>query len=186
MRSVADALVSIEGAYNTVYWFDGADSTDNWKVNSPDVPGWVNDLSDLQFGEGYWIHLTRSITLRLQGAGFLEQTRSPAQQLPPATYYGPVLPYGNFEPKPGMEVFAWTSGVICGQGVTQLVDGQVVYSVNVSADGALTPGCGKDGSVVHFQVGDYKMVAAVSWSNERVQYVQLSTRAWMYIPMLFR
>ena len=55
--------------------------------------------------------------------------------MPPATYYGPVLPSENFTPKPGMEVFAWTGGVKCGQGITQLVDGQVVYSINVSADG---------------------------------------------------
>jgi hypothetical protein len=85
-----------------------------------------------------------------------------------------------------MEVFAWTGGVKCGQGVTQLVDSQVVYSINVSADGMLTPGCGKEGSVVHFQVGDYKMVAAVSWNTDRVLYVPLSTQAWVYIPMLYR
>jgi hypothetical protein len=186
VRPIADALVSIEGVYNTVYWYDGADPADNWKVYSPDVPSWVNDLTDLQFGEGYWIHLTKSIILKLQGAGFLDQTQTPAQQMPPATYYGPVLASENFTPEPGMEVFAWTGGVKCGQGITQLVDKQVVYSINVSADGSLTPGCGKEGSVVHFQVGDYKMVTAVSWNTDRVWYVPLSTQAWVYIPMLYR
>jgi hypothetical protein len=186
VRPITDALVSIEGAYNTVYRFDGSDPLDNWKVFSPDVPSWVNDLTNLQFGEGYWIHLTKSIILKLQGAGFIDQTQAPAQQLPPATYYGPVLPTENFKPSPGMEVFAWTGGVKCGQGRTQLVNGQVVYSINVSADGSITPGCGKAGSVVHFQVGDYKMVAAVSWNTDRVWYVPLSTRGWVYLPMLYR
>ena len=162
VRPIADALVSIEGAYNTVYWFDGADPVDNWKVYSPDIPPWVNDLTDLRFGEGYWIHLTESITLRLQGAGFIDQTQAPAQQLPPATYYGPVLPAENFTPRPGMKVFAWTGGVKCGQAKTQLVDGQVVYSINVSADGSVTPGCGREGGVVHFQIEDYRMVASGS------------------------
>jgi len=186
VRPITDALASIEGVYNTVYWFDGADPKDNWKVYSPDIPSWVNDLTDLRFGEGYWIHLTESITLRLQGAGFIDQTQNPAQQLPPATYYGPVLPAENFKPRPGMNVFAWTGGVTCGQGITRLVNGQVVYSINVSADGSVTPGCGREGGVVHFQIEDYKMVAAVPWNTEQVWYVPLSTRAWVYLPLMYR
>jgi hypothetical protein len=106
--------------------------------------------------------------------------------MPPATYYGTVLPNDTFTLSPGMDVFAWTGGVKCGQGVTQLVNGQVVYSVNVSADGPLTPGCGKDGSVIHFQVGDYKMVTTVLWNAEQVWYVPLDSRTRLYIPMLYR
>ena len=85
-----------------------------------------------------------------------------------------------------MKIFAWTGGVKCGQGKTQLVDGQVVYSINVSADGSVTPGCGREGGVVHFQIEDYKMVAAVPWNTDQVWYVPLSTRAWTYIPIMFR
>ena len=186
VRPITDALQSIEGVYNTVYWYDGSDVTDYWKVYSPEVPAWVNDLNYLQFGEGYWIHLTRSITLKLQGAGFQEEDQAPAQQMPPATYYGLVLPSENFTPTAGMEVLAWTNGKKCGQGMTQLIDGQVVYSVNVSADGPLTPGCGKVGGVVHFQVGEYKMVSTAYWDTDRVWYVDLSTRAWLYFPLMWR
>jgi hypothetical protein len=186
VRPVTEALASIDGSYNTVYWYNGSDIVDSWKLFSPQVPLWVNDLASLQFGEGYWIHLTRSITLKLHGAGFAEEAQAPAQQLPPATYYGLVLPSDNFIPSPGMEVLAWTNGVKCGQAITQLVDGQVVYTVNVPADGPVTPGCGKYGAMVHFQVGDYRMAAIASWNTERVWQVSLSTRAWVYIPILIR
>jgi hypothetical protein len=185
VRPITDALVSIAGAYNTVYWYDGSDTADNWKVYAPQVPGWVNDLSDLQFGESYWIYLTKSILLKLQGAGFMEPNQAPTQPEPPATYYGPVLPFENFEPKEGMEVLAWTEGVVCGRGVTRLVNGQVVYTLHVLSNGQTT-GCGKAGAMVHFQVNDYKMAAVTAWSNERVEYLALSTRTWVYIPILIK
>jgi hypothetical protein len=186
VRPITDALKSIEGMYNTVYWYDGSDPQDYWKVFSPEVPAWVNDLTNLQFGEGYWIHLTRSIILKLQGVGFIEDIEAPADQMPPATFYGPVLPSDDFTPTAGMKVDAWTNGVKCGQGITQLIDDQVVYSVHVSANGALTPGCGKLGGMVHFQVGEYKMAVMASWNTDRVWYVPLSTRAWLYFPLMWR
>jgi len=183
-RPVAEALGSITGAYNTVYWYDGFDPLDHWKVYSTEVPAWVNDLVNIKFGEAYWIHLTRAITLKLQGGGFLEHTQAFTDLEPPATYYGPVLPGDNFTPTPDMEVFAWTKGVRCGTGVTRLVDKQVVYSINVSANENV--GCGKEGAAIHFQIGFYKMAAIASWNTDRVWYLPLSTEARLYIPMLYR
>ncbi len=186
VRPVTDALQSIEGMYNILYWYDGSDPSDYWKVFSPDVPAWVNDLTNLQFGEGYWIHLTQSVTLKLKGAGLIQDTQTPAQQLPPATFYGPVLPSADFIPAPGMIVTAWINNMVCGQGTTQLVGQQVVYSINIYGDGPITPGCGKDGTPIYFQIGDNKMVSAARWNTDRVWYLPLSTQAYLYFPMVWR
>jgi len=186
VRPVAEALQSIEGMFNTVYWYDASNTSDSWKVFSTEVPTWVNDLTSLQFGERYWIHLTSSIILKLHGARLLEDPQTPAQLIPPATFYGPVLASDTFTPTVGMEVLAWTNNVICGQGTTQLVDGQVVYSVNVSADDQHTPGCGKEGDRVTFQIGSYKMATGAWWNSDKVWYVSLSTRTTLYIPIVTR
>jgi hypothetical protein len=64
---VTEALASIAGSYSTVYWYDGSDTVDPWKVHDVSVPLWANDLSTFKFGEAYWISLTQSITLSLNG-----------------------------------------------------------------------------------------------------------------------
>lgn len=185
-RPIAEALLSIKGAYNTVYWYDSSDPSNYWKLFSTEVPSWVNDLTSLQFGEGYWIHLTRSIELKLHGAGENESVSAPSQQMPPATYYGTILSSGNFTVAPGMEVIAWTNGVKCGDAVTQLIGGQVVYSINVSADGPVTPKCGKQGDLVYFQVGGHKMTVTTHWNTDRVWYLPLDAQIKLYFPLMGR
>lgn len=62
----SEAFASIAGQYNQVVGYDPRDTTDPWKVYSPDVPGWVNDLSCLHFSRGYWIFSTNPATTTLK------------------------------------------------------------------------------------------------------------------------
>jgi hypothetical protein len=65
-------------------------------------------------------------------------------------------------------VQARVNGTVCGQGRTQLINDQVVYSVDVAADG---PGevanCGAPGRTVTFQVGSQMMGTTANWNNDR-------------------
>jgi len=40
-----------------VYGYAAADEADPWKVYDINVPGWVNDLTALEYGQGYWINV---------------------------------------------------------------------------------------------------------------------------------
>jgi len=63
VSSVADALASIEGSFEAVRSFDegGAHTFD------PAMPDYINDLTYLAPGYGYWIKATRDCTLTLPG-----------------------------------------------------------------------------------------------------------------------
>jgi len=63
VASVADALASIAGKYDVVRSFDqeGAHTFD------PDVPSYVNDLTYLAPGYGYWIRASEACTLTMPG-----------------------------------------------------------------------------------------------------------------------
>ncbi len=182
-QSVTDALQSISGYYSIVYWYDGSDVNDHWKVYAPGVPGYVNDLSTLRFAESYWISLTQSITLSLSGGQLPNQPVT--IQSPPATYYGAVSPSSGFTPSTGLIVKAWIGGNMCGQGITQNVGGDIVYSLNVVADGpGGTVGCGAPGRIVSFTVSDRPMNSHVSWNNAAVWKVDLAAAYYIYLPLI--
>jgi hypothetical protein len=183
-RPVTDALLSISGYYTTVYGYDVTDETDPWKVYDVTVPEWVNDLHELEFGQGYWINVSEAVTLFLKGSAasifqriqWVVQAAVNHLQSPPATYYGWVLPSPDFTPLPGMTVTAWIDGNLCGQSQTLEVDGRVAYSVNVFADGpGGAAGCGVLGLAVMFQIGSRTMTPSAVWDDSRVWKLSLSS-----------
>lgn len=191
-QPITDALLSIAGAYSMVYWYDGADTADHWKLYTMEVPTYVVDLYDVRFGEAYWISMTQSAVLRLGlGVGtdisllpeHLSRTLPDNLPNPPATFYGAVQMEAA---QAGMVVQAYINGVPCGQGQTLNVDGQVVYSVNVLADVAGASSCGANGRVVMFRVNGVLMSAAAPWDNNRVWAVDLAPAKQVYLPLIGR
>ncbi|MBN1148944.1 MAG: hypothetical protein JXA78_16910, partial [Anaerolineales bacterium] len=174
-RPVSDALRSIEDYYGMVYGYKSTDASDPWKVYSPYVPSYVNDLYELEFGHGYWISVTQAITLYLKGAS--EEPLAPMDAIggfPPSTYYGEVLAGDGFTPGVGMPVTAWVGGKLCGQGATRLVVGKIVYVVDVLADGwGGAAGCGAPGKTVTFKVGEQIMQITAAWDNRRLWNLDL-------------
>ena len=57
-RPIADALSSIEGKYDLVATYDSWDTADHWKKYNAEAPAFVNDLTEMRPGRGYWIRVT--------------------------------------------------------------------------------------------------------------------------------
>jgi hypothetical protein len=57
------ALSAISGKYNLVMAFHADDLADPWKLFDPAAPVWVNDLTAMEPGWGYWIDATEAANL---------------------------------------------------------------------------------------------------------------------------
>ena len=185
-QSVSQALLSIDDAYTSVYWYNAADPADPWKLFDRRASAYANDLSELRFAEAYWIHLSQAVTLTL-GGGEKRAPHSPgAFPWPPATFYGQALPGASFVPAAGMTVNAWVNGTLCGQALTELYAGQVVYDINVNADTPFSPGCGAEGRRIRFQVDGRWANAAPLWNNDRAWELPLAFDYRVFLPSIQR
>jgi hypothetical protein len=192
-RPVTEALQSIEGHFSTVYCYDVRDTVDPWKMYDVTVPDWVNDLRILEFAHGYWISATDAVTWYLREAsapatfdvGDLQGALS--MPAPPATYYGPVLSGRGVTPTAGMTVTAWVGHNPCGWGRTLEIDDQVVYSINVFADGTgEVAGCGAPGRRVAFRVDSRIYAPAAAWNNGQVWELALRPAGDAYLPVVLK
>jgi hypothetical protein len=62
-KALAEALSSISGQYEKVLAYKAADLSDPWKIYDTSVPSYVNDLTTLEPGLGYWIYVKQNSTL---------------------------------------------------------------------------------------------------------------------------
>jgi hypothetical protein len=185
-QPVTQAMLSISGYFTTVYGYDATDTADPWKLYDVTVPGWVNDLENLEYNHGYWIDASANVTWCLPVEGGEEMGIEGIPAYPPATFYGTVIPGDGFAPTAGMEVKAWTNNHLCGEGVTREANGAIVYSLNVSADGGSASGCGTPGGLVLFQVGGQVMAGRAPWDNDRVSLhdLRLAGQNRVYLPVI--
>ena len=58
---VADALASIDGAYELIYSYNAADTDDPWQKYDPNAPPFANDLTEMGAGQAYWIKVKGEI-----------------------------------------------------------------------------------------------------------------------------
>ena len=176
-RTVTDTLASISGTYGLVYHYSG-EPADPWQLYAPDAPGWVNDPLVFEFAQGYWISATQAITLYLKGGfgGLLEGGIESGAPYPPATYYGVVQTSAYFTPTDGMQVEAYVEDVLCGQGLSLEIGGQVVYVVSVAAE-VQTIGCGRPGGAIRFQIAGQPLLPQPAWNNDRLWEVALYPNA---------
>jgi hypothetical protein len=71
--------------------------------------------------------------------------------------------------------------------VTQSQAGEVVYTLNVEADGLNTPSCGVPGRMVSFEVEGVSMLTTAPWNNDQVLELDLSApSARVYLPGVLR
>ena len=57
-RPIDEALASIDGKYDLVYAHDASDETDPWKKYNTAAPPFLNDLTEMGPGWGYWIRVS--------------------------------------------------------------------------------------------------------------------------------
>jgi hypothetical protein len=175
-RPVAEALASIAGSYTSVRSYDAASG--RWQIYTPGAPAYANSLKVLEYGKGYEIRMTRAAILLLRGEDGQPATAmaplSPPAAFPPAParYYGVVSAGAGFMPAAGQAVRATIDGRVCGEGQTQLVAGQLVYTLDVAADAALA-GCGAPGRKVTIEVLGLLPQASVPWSDDQAREVNL-------------
>ncbi|MEM7028676.1 MAG: FG-GAP-like repeat-containing protein [Chloroflexota bacterium] len=186
-RPVTEALASLGENYLSVYGLSTSDESDPWKVyaqkDSQDapVPDWVNDLTTLEFGQGYWINVTEAMTLSLQGASNRSVLSVPS---PPATYYGTI------SATVGSTLNAYVDGVLCGTTTiqTQLLDGQSQTTYVIDVHSSDVAGCGANGKSIQFQLDGASLGPIATWQNDRVQrhdLGELSLDQRFYFPLIF-
>jgi hypothetical protein len=188
-RPIAEALVSLDGFFTTVYDWEATDPDpyNRWRIYDVTWDPAYNTLHALTFGDTYWITVTQDISLYLKAG--IDRASSPGASLliPPATFYGPVLPGSGFAPAVGMEVLAWISHKLCGRGETMDLDGQVVYRVSVLSDEpGYAAGCGRLGQVVGFTVDGQPMAPRGRWDNASVRELPLFSKYSVYLPLIVR
>jgi subtilisin-like proprotein convertase family protein len=182
-QPVTQALLSISGTYSAVYGFYAEDATHPWKLYATGVPTYVNDLITLDPGRGYWISATQAVTVHFSN---LMPVRASLPASPPDTFYGVVQAGPLFTPAAGQTVQARIGGAICGQGATQIYNGQIVYVVDVLADdGVANAGCGQLGRSITFVVNGQIMRPGGAWDNNQLSHLDLSPVA-LYLPIIRR
>ena len=205
-RQVPNALTSIDGTYRAVYHYNAGRPADPWELYSPSGPAWLNTPGlCLRFGEGYWVASTSTTTTTLRFRSTLDTgevtgcaatpaalAEAPATQSlgaagPPATYYGVVTSSAGFTAAAGQVVVARVGSAVCGQGVTQVVDNQVVYRVHVNGATADTPECGLPGRTVSLEVAGAAARSA-AWGNATLHVLDITpaTTVWTYLPLVRR
>nr|WP_255603797.1 FG-GAP-like repeat-containing protein [Oscillochloris sp. ZM17-4] len=177
--------------YTLVYGYDEGDLDDPWKLYAPGLTapwgGIVNDLSELQSGDGYWIRSSAEITVPLRPS--LDASDG-ILSAPPATYYG-LAPVGS---SGALSVEAWVGeDNVCGSTTTQplTVNGQPGqgFSLNVLANGGGDAlGCGYPGAPVRLvfsdsagELGSYD----ATWDNTYLIPLGLS-QTRIYLPLVAR
>lgn len=189
-RPITEALASIDGAYTTVYHYNPT-VAEGWQLYDVTVPAWVNTLTEMHFGRGYWINVTQTLSWMLKGQSESEQALASTATMqdiptPPATYYAALNTVNAGPFQAGEPVQALVGDVRCGASQTQQVNGQVVLGVHVDADsGGDTTGCGKPGRSVQLFVGEH-LFATVPWHQAGPQEVDLGAVSRSYLPLIRR
>jgi hypothetical protein len=162
--------------YSTIHGYDQRDAADPWKVYDSDVPSWVDDLSQLDYGRGYWFIVPIGGAPPQPAAAGLADVPTP-----PATFYG-FLPIHGAPATAGLPVQARVGSAVCGTSTTFQPAGtrQVVFKVEVKPAGQGAPaGCGASGQLVTVSVGGVT-IGGAKWDNTRpIQLFRL-----IYIPQI--
>jgi subtilisin-like proprotein convertase family protein len=174
---IRTALDRLGAAYYTaIYGYNGNDTADPWKVFDPAAPPYVNDLTTMEYGQGYWIAIEG-----LPNATQAART-STTVPVPPATYYGQLLASGTFSPTVGMKVQALIGEKVCGEATTLTYQDRIVFSITVPADdGAIYSGCGLAGRTITLTANGTTLPYNLVWTNDRPREVRLTR-----LPMIFR
>ena len=182
-RPVIETLISITGSYNTVY-----DESGHY-IYDTTVPTEfitiVNNLEEFQSLGHYWIYVTQTVTVYVDVPDFTG--RAAGITLPPATFYGWVVPWADYTPVFGDRIEAYVDGVLCGEGRVEPLNGQLAYKVVVAA-AYNDNGCGTSSRHVNFTIAGHSVPMPFMWNNTQAQNPAPlgSVVNPVYLPMLYQ
>ena len=86
-----------------------------------------------------------------------------------------------------MAVTAQVADRICGQSQTLEVDGEIVYAIQVQAEGFNSgSGCGSPGRPVTFSIDGRTMLPFPGWDNTRLWEVPVKPAIQIFLPIIRR
>ena len=88
--SMWQAMLAIEDEYTSVWRYDAA--TSSWLRYTKDGPAFLNNMTEMEPGYGYWIQVTKDCTWDY-GAVFIAEALNPSltTQRPPFILYGTIM-----------------------------------------------------------------------------------------------
>jgi hypothetical protein len=190
-------LINAGGDYTTVYGRVENDPNDQWQVYDVDVPTeWapiVNDLTALQYGQGYWINVIagNAAPMAQRTAPAIAAAAAENVSAPPATYYG-IAP--DISGASALTVEAWIGDTLCQTTQTQrrMIHGALsnVFVIDVPVDGeGNDSGCGSPRQIIDFKFLDGAQVvdtATAPWDNSRVHELRSPNPLFstFYMPLI--
>jgi len=212
-RPVDEALESIETKYMSVFKRVDEDAEGRpiepvWRlfdplveIDHPEFAVCINDLETLKPLESYWVYVIMD-TIPYISVPVADNTKelraSGITELPPATFFGRLLPTDNFTPTVGSEVVAKIGDSVCGTAVVtdslprksyeymSLGDDssakntympfiatkrEFYYKMQIRADTG--DGCGVFGHDITFYIDGQKMENNHPWGNSQACYLNL-------------
>jgi len=161
-----------QAAYDIVYGYSATDSADPWKVFSPQMPSWANDLTRLVEGASYWLHLTKATSVALPIPGLSAQDFLPA---PPSTVYGTLDASWGFTPTVGLSVQALVDTAVCGSTTTKDIgDGKIGFVLDILARDGNRPTCGSNGTTTTLRILNGSSTlkdVTLSWQNDQIRAI---------------
>ncbi len=96
----------------------------------------------------------------------------PSPPLPPAVFYGTILPSSAFTPVAGMVLQAYIGSNLCGQTAIKQAENDITFAIVVTAD-TTQAGCGTAGRFIQFRTADNDLSPTVEWDNRQPHELQL-------------
>ncbi|NOR85793.1 tandem-95 repeat protein [archaeon] len=65
--SVTNVLASIDGSYSSIYMWNATETDDKWLTYNIEKDDWMNDFTELNHADGFWLYMTANDTLNITG-----------------------------------------------------------------------------------------------------------------------
>jgi len=186
-QPISQALSSIDGHYTMVFRYDRV--TDTWLLYDATIAepfaSLVNTLETVEFGYGYWIYATETVTPYINPVVDGRVTTVDGRT-PPAVFYGWVTETESVKPEAGMVLEAYIDGQLCGSAPVFVLGDGLAYRLLV--EGGVDE-CGRDGVAVEFVLDGQVMSVGGVWRNSKAQALGFSlvdSPIAVYLPTMYR
>ncbi len=170
----------------TVYSYNQT-ATDPWTLYHPGAPDWVNDLTTMKQGQGYWIYTSQDSVWRLSGgmasaSGKSESAIESSAPTPPATVYGWVYAKDSFVPAVGTPIQAYVDGTLCASTTVFSTGGKLVYKLELPDNTT----CGGEGRTISLRSGSTQFPETGLWTTTAPVNINLFDIKKLFLPIITR